>query len=115
MLALVSVSLETKDLNPVLAAHIYTVCPIAIPSLPTPAEDASEDEVMESLGMLKNKDGNFETFERFLGRTEVRHLSGLFQILCIDLRNIIIFTGNHFAGGRHHGITATKSYFNGRK
>jgi hypothetical protein len=69
MLALVSV--DNKDLNLVLAAHIYTVCPIAVPSLPTPAHGSSEDELMESLGMLKGKDGNFETFERFLSRTEV--------------------------------------------
>ena len=56
-------------------AHIYTVCPLAVPTLPTPSENASEDEFMESLGMLKLKDGSFETFERFLSRTEV---SGFF-------------------------------------
>ena len=62
MLALVSE--QNKDLNPVLAAHIFTVCPTAIPTLPAPAPDASEEELMESLGMLKGKDGNYETFER---------------------------------------------------
>ena len=70
MLALVSV--ENKDINPILAAHIYTVCPVAIPALPTPSKDASEDEFMESLGMLREKSGEFETFEKFLSRTEVR-------------------------------------------
>ncbi len=69
MLALVSV--DNKDINPILAAHIYTVCPVAIPALPSPSKDASEDEFMESLGMLKEKNGEFETFEKFLSRTEV--------------------------------------------
>lgn len=58
-------------MNPILAAHVYTVCPVAIPALPTPSKDASEDEFMESLGMLREKDGEFETFEKFLSRTEV--------------------------------------------
>jgi hypothetical protein len=70
MLALVSI--DSKDLIPVLTAHIYTVCPTAIPTLPTPSPDASEEELMQSLGMLKGKNGEFETFERFLARTEVR-------------------------------------------
>jgi hypothetical protein len=70
MLALVSV--DNKELIPVLAAHIYTVCPTAIPTLPTPSSTASEEELMQSLGMLKGKNGEFETFERFLARTEVR-------------------------------------------
>jgi hypothetical protein len=69
MCALVSV--DNKELIPVLAAHIYTVCPTAIPTLPTPSSDASEEELMQSLGMLKGKEGEFETFERFLARTEV--------------------------------------------
>ncbi|GAX24822.1 hypothetical protein FisN_6Hh409 [Fistulifera solaris] len=68
MLTLVSV--DNKDINPILAAHIYTVCPVAIPALPSPAKDASEDEFMESLGMLREKNGEFETFEKFLSRTE---------------------------------------------
>jgi hypothetical protein len=70
MCALVSV--DNKELVSVLAAHIYTVCPTAIPTLPTPSSDASEEELMQSLGMLKGKNGEFETFERFLARTEVR-------------------------------------------
>jgi GLE1-like protein len=70
MLALASV--DSKELVPVLTAHIYTVCPTAIPTLPNPAANASEEELMESLGMLKKDDGAFESFERFLHRTEVR-------------------------------------------
>jgi len=70
MLAIVSV--DNKDLLQMLAAHIYTVCPTAIPSLPKLAPNATEEELMESLGMLKNaKTGEYETFERFLTRTEV--------------------------------------------
>lgn len=65
------VSLENKELVPILAAHIYTVCPTAIPALPSLAPDASEDDVMASLGMLKDKNGEFETFDKFLSRTEV--------------------------------------------
>jgi hypothetical protein len=68
---LAQVSTDHKELGPNLAAHIYTVCPTAIPSLPDPAPDASEDDLMRSLGMLQHADGNFENFERFLGRTEV--------------------------------------------
>jgi hypothetical protein len=69
MLAMVSV--ENKELVPILAAHIYTVCPTAIPTLPAAAPNASEEEFMEGLGMLKGKNGEFETFDRFLTRTEV--------------------------------------------
>ena len=61
-----------KEFILILQAHIYTVCPTAIPNLPAPAHDCSELELMESLGMSKNKDGEFETFDRFLARTEVR-------------------------------------------
>jgi len=68
---LAMVSLENKELVPILAAHVYTVCPTAIPTLPTPASIASEDELMESLGMQKGNNGEFETFDRFLSRTEV--------------------------------------------
>ena len=62
----------SSDFSNTLMAHVYTVCPTAIPSLPTPKEDCSEEELMESLGMLKGKNGEYETFDRFLARTEVR-------------------------------------------
>ena len=59
---------------PVFTAHIYTVCPTAIPALPHTPPDASEDEFMKSLGMLEiQKVGEpvqYESFERFLARTE---------------------------------------------
>jgi GLE1-like protein len=89
MLALVSV--DNKDLGPVLAAHIYTVCPTAIPSLPNPAPNASEEELMESLGMLRKDDGTFETFERFLHRTEVRsHVTPNIPIACVGASHLCI-------------------------
>jgi GLE1-like protein len=69
---LTMVSLEHKELVPILAAHVYSVCPTAIPTLPSPKKDATEDELMESLGMQKDKNGEFETFDKFLSRTEVR-------------------------------------------
>ena len=53
MLALIAS--EQKELIPILAAHIFTVCPIAIPLLPKLAENASEDELMVGLGMQKDK------------------------------------------------------------
>jgi hypothetical protein len=69
MLAMVSV--QNKNLANVLAAHVYTVCPTAIPTLPTPKADASEDDVMTGLGMQRNKKtGDFESFPQFLARTE---------------------------------------------
>lgn len=69
MLALVST--QVKELLPILAAHIYTVCPTAIPTLPKVTKNESENELMESLGMAKGPDGEYETFDRFLTRTEV--------------------------------------------
>jgi GLE1-like protein/CCCH-type zinc finger len=73
MLAIIST--EHRELIPVLTAHIYKVCPTAIPALPALPADASEDEFMKSLGMLQiSKDGEvpikYESFERFLNRTE---------------------------------------------
>ena len=69
------VSVRARDLVPLLEAHIYTVCPTAVPMLPDVKEGGTEDEFMESLGMLRDKKtGDFETFDRFLGRTEVRPL-----------------------------------------
>jgi hypothetical protein len=71
MLAMISIQLP-EDFITLLQAHIYMVCPTAIPSLPKPSPDCSEVELMESLGMIKDKHGTFESFERFLARTEVK-------------------------------------------
>jgi hypothetical protein len=70
-----------SDFSTLLVSHIYSVCPTAIPTLPTPAHGCSETELMESLGMMKNKDGEFETFDRFLARTEGL-ISIVAEIMC---------------------------------
>ena len=49
------IATEQKEIIPILAAHIYTVCPIAIPLLPKVSKDASEDDVMTGLGMQRDK------------------------------------------------------------
>lgn len=76
MLSIVAASV--KDIVPVLSAHIYNVCPTAIPTLPSTTStdnkndnNSDEDDFMIQLGMIRQKDGNFESFERFLSRTEV--------------------------------------------
>jgi hypothetical protein len=89
MLALVIA--ENKDLAPVMQAHVFTVCPTAVPNLPTPAPDASEDDLMKSLGMLKTKDGEYETFDRFLSRTEVCRRVIYFLLASLPLPNILFF------------------------
>lgn len=65
-------SIDNPDMNPIVAAHLYTVCPYVIPKLPSASADASEEDFMKDLGMTQDKDGKFETFEAFLARTEVR-------------------------------------------
>jgi hypothetical protein len=110
MLTLVSV--DNKDINPILAAHIYTVCPVAIPALPSPAKDASEDEFMESLGMLREKNGEFETFEKFLSRTEVS-----FKLFVRSYKSgnslTLMFTGHYITYGRHNVSAAIDTHVNG--
>ena len=91
MLALVSV--DSKELIPIFAAHIYTICPIAIPKLPTPAEDATEDALMKSLGMAQDKNGEYETFARFLLRTE-GIISLIANIMASNPPNHILMDGH---------------------
>ena len=76
MLAMVSTQLPEEFIT-MLQSHIYMVCPTAIPTLPKPLPGSSEVDLMESLGMIKDKNGSYETFERFLGRTEVRKVARL--------------------------------------
>ena len=87
MLAIVSA--QVKELAPILEAHVYTVCSIAIPTLPKLSKNASEDEFMESLGMSRGKDGQYETFERFLTRTEVSAISNFDNRLAFCIANIL--------------------------
>lgn len=65
-----AVSVAARDINSVLQAHVYSVCPLAIPSLPSLGHD--ETAFMKGLGMLQDDTtGEFESFERYLSRTEV--------------------------------------------
>lgn len=64
------ISAENKDFGPILEGHIYMVCPTAVPTLPAPENNASEDDLMAGLGMQKKKNGEFESFPEFLARTE---------------------------------------------
>ena len=70
------VSKTCDEMGPVLEGHLYTVCPTAIPTLSLTKAEVGESEVdlMESLGMIKNKNGEFESFDKFLHRTEVSKL-----------------------------------------
>ena len=89
-------SKHTKDdFSLLLTAHIYSVCPTAIPSLPTPAHGCSELELMESLGMQKDKKGEYETFDRFLARTE-----GLISIVAEIMASSPL---DHSLFGGHNG------------
>ena len=60
------VAVHQKELKPLLEAHLYSCCPIAIPELPNMDNDSLSLE--QKLGM---KEG--ETFDKFLARTEVRY------------------------------------------
>lgn len=77
MLAMSSTHLAKEFAN-TLMAHFYTVCPIAIPTLPTPSKGDDGEKLMESLGMQKGKNDEYETFDRFLARTEVRIMDRFF-------------------------------------
>ena len=94
---LAQVSVEAKDIVPVLTAHIYTVCPTAIPTLPRVDDGASEEQLMESLGMLRSKDGQFETFERFLARTEVSPFKVYFLPFLSSIHSCILLHHTHLA------------------
>ena len=62
---------KKEEFSVYITGHLYDACPILIPTLPTPSPDLEEEDLMKSLGMKKDKDGNFETFDRFISRTEV--------------------------------------------
>ena len=92
---LTSISAEVKEFIPLLAAHLYTACPATIPMLPDIADDASETALMDSLGMIKDKKGEYETFDRFLTRTE-----GLVSIIANIMASI---PTDHTLLGGHTG------------
>jgi hypothetical protein len=111
------VSIDNKELVPIMAAHIYTVCPTAIPTLPTLKADASEDEVMSSLGMLKDKTGEFETFPRFLSRTEVSTMNE-YYVLLLSMKKptrhfafvCFVCTEYHISGSQYYGFDTRKAW-----
>ncbi|EJK43622.1 hypothetical protein THAOC_37915, partial [Thalassiosira oceanica] len=78
MFAITSTSCE--ELLPVLEAHLYTVCPMTIPAMSLKGDGNSsggdESDLMESLGMLKDKNGEYESFDKFLSRTGNERKSG---------------------------------------
>ena len=86
-----------KELSLIISAHIYLVCPSAIPRPPTVSKGMSEIELMDSLGMKKlSDDGTYESFDRFLNRTE-----GLISISAA----IMCSSGDHdVMGGRKGAI-----------
>lgn len=92
---LTSISVEVKEFIPLLAAHLYTACPATIPTLPDIADDASETALMDGLGMIKDKKGEYETFDRFLTRTE-----GLVSIIANIMASI---PTDHTLLGGHKG------------
>lgn len=112
---LTQVSVEQEDICKILEAHIYTVCPTAIPRLPDPAPDATEEELMKSLGMLKGSDGQYESFERFLNRTEVTsRLVFLFGCTVIRSTQHCFFTGHYLRGWKYIGLESFKPQTFGR-
>ena len=104
------IAADHRDFVPMMAAHVHTVCPIAIPTLPEPG--ASENDFMAGLGMIKDKKtGDFETFDRFLTRTEVSGVSikegaSLWSKLTTFL--VCLLVGHYCLGGRDHGFHAAK-------
>ena len=75
------ISTHCEVLNEVLEGHLYGVCPMAVPVLEMGDDDdggggdgSEDDRWMESLGMVRDKNGEFETFDKFLSRTEVRYM-----------------------------------------
>jgi len=92
---LTSISVEVKEFTPLLAAHLYTACPATIPMLPDIADNASETALMDGLGMIKDKKGEYETFDRFLTRTE-----GLVSIIANIMASI---PTDHTLLGGHNG------------
>ncbi len=89
------VSVHCEEIGPILEGHLYTVCRMAIPALSLDKtggytenennNNNNDDFLMESLGMIRDKNGEFESFEKFLHRTEVSkvgfHLSNALSLL----------------------------------
>jgi len=84
------VSVHCEEIGPVLEGQLYTVCQNAIPTLSLDKDggggkgkdDENNDNLMESLGMIRDKDGEFESFDKFLHRTEVSETMILVRFRC---------------------------------
>jgi hypothetical protein len=96
-----SVSVGCAVVCPLLAGHLSRVWPTAVPAMSLArgggraaaggggrggegngsgnGNDVGED-LMESLGMIRDKDGEFESFDKWLHRTEVRRSMLLFVV-----------------------------------
>lgn len=79
------ISCMCEEIGPVLEGHLYMVCRMAIPALSLDGggvgtaavaggNNDDEDALMTSLGMIRDKNGEFESFDKFLHRTEVRYM-----------------------------------------
>eukprot|EP00581_Thalassiosira_minuscula_P001154 CAMPEP_0183738154 /NCGR_PEP_ID=MMETSP0737-20130205/53890_1 /TAXON_ID=385413 /ORGANISM="Thalassiosira miniscula, Strain CCMP1093" /LENGTH=876 /DNA_ID=CAMNT_0025972631 /DNA_START=8 /DNA_END=2634 /DNA_ORIENTATION=+ len=94
------VSTHCEEISPVLEGHLYTVCPTAIPTLSLTEATSEggvkdENDLMESLGMIRDKDGEFESFDKFLHRTE-----GLISIMANIMSSL---PSEHTLLGGHRG------------
>eukprot|EP00984_Skeletonema_dohrnii_P024308 scaffold13423_cov115-Skeletonema_dohrnii-CCMP3373.AAC.4 len=89
------VSTQCDEIGPLLEAHLYSHCPTAIPSLSLTSPDGGEDDLMESLGMIRDKNGEFESFDKFLNRTE-----GLISIMADIMSST---PSDHTLLGGHEG------------
>merc|ERR1740136_280812 len=91
MLSLASVQVP-ESFSEYWTGHLYTLCSLAIPMLPVPKSDCSEEEMMDTIGMKKDKAGKYEKFEKFLPRTE-----GLISIMAEGMCTIP--TSHRLLGG----------------
>ena len=120
------VSTQCEEIGPVLEGHLYTVCPTAIPTLSLGAvrEGEGMDELMESLGMIRDKEGVFESFDKFLNRTEVSEERKMMCVVSL-VRFYIIFVflnlmpyipqpninaGSNLDNGRHHVLPTIRAF-----
>jgi hypothetical protein len=119
--AFASISLHCEELKDVLEGHLYTVCPMGVPVLEMGSEgdggtgSNEEEKWMESLGMIREKSGEFESFDRFLHRTEVCFFHSLSLLAltyyhCECLTSIVCLTGSNICNGKHHVFIAIQPH-----
>ncbi|KAL3791419.1 hypothetical protein ACHAW5_005793 [Stephanodiscus triporus] len=99
-----SVSVRCAEICPLLEGHLYRVCPTAVPALSLVRGDRGGgngnnnndgEYLMESLGMIRDKNGEFESFDKFLHRTE-----GLISVMANIMSSL---PSNHTLLGGHAG------------